>query len=364
MILEQDIHYLFQLQFQFQMINNKRYDDYKNTYIYTKSINGRKESLKWDDDIMNYDIIKYEMLVSNLILAVISVAKTKLLIRNKNKMIIKRSKSYDKITGFKQQIEIIQQHIKRRNYVKIFDTNLYSKKKYEIMKNIKYFMKQVKFIQPSPKSLKDIVPFPDKDEQNRYWRKFRNVYRSVRLFQSPEAVPIASPNELTENKFRVHSIKFPTSIEKRKGSDEKFTNDAFKYIKLQKELFLQIERGENIQQIQELLSQDPKRYLYDTSNPLRLLNKKNQNGLTPLYIACRNGHLQVCEILLKNGADINQPITLNDLPDYPLAVAIRWKHQEIIQLLLKHKPSKEQIEVSLPFCNDKRIRSHLARLLA
>ena len=83
------------------MINNKRYDDYKNTYIYTKSINGRKESLKWDDDIMNYNIIKYEMLVSNLILAVISVAKTKLLIRNKNKMIIKRSKSYDKITGFK-----------------------------------------------------------------------------------------------------------------------------------------------------------------------------------------------------------------------------------------------------------------------
>lgn len=41
------------------------------------------------------------MLVSNLILAVISVPKKKLLIRNKKNRIIKRTQSYDKITGFK-----------------------------------------------------------------------------------------------------------------------------------------------------------------------------------------------------------------------------------------------------------------------
>ena len=31
-----------------------------------------------------------------------------------------------------------------------------------------------------------------------------------------------------------------------------------------------------------------------------------QKGYTPLFIACRNGHIQVAHILLENGAQVNK----------------------------------------------------------
>lgn len=38
----------------------------------------------------------------------------------------------------------------------------------------------------------------------------------------------------------------------------------------------------------------------------------SQNGLSPLYAASGEGHTKVVEILLKNGADLEQNITVCD----------------------------------------------------
>lgn len=41
-----------------------------------------------------------------------------------------------------------------------------------------------------------------------------------------------------------------------------------------------------------------KRYLYEPISPLRLVNRKNSSGFTPLYIASKNGFEDVCNILI------------------------------------------------------------------
>lgn len=51
--------------------------------------------------------------------------------------------------------------------------------------------------------------------------------------------------------------------------------------------------------------------MYEASSPLRLVNLKNQNGLTLLYIACRNGYENICKLLLNYGANPNIPILVD-----------------------------------------------------
>ena len=36
-----------------------------------------------------------------------------------------------------------------------------------------------------------------------------------------------------------------------------------------------------------------------------------QDGVTPLYVACQNGHTQTVDVLLKNGANPNLTLTVS-----------------------------------------------------
>ena len=35
-----------------------------------------------------------------------------------------------------------------------------------------------------------------------------------------------------------------------------------------------------------------------------------QDGASPLFIACQEGHCEVVDVLMKNGADIHQPMNV------------------------------------------------------
>lgn len=50
---------------------------------------------------------------------------------------------------------------------------------------------------------------------------------------------------------------------------------------------------DDIEMIKLLLERDPKRHMYETSNPHHMINHENSFGLRPLYIACLHGHLNV-----------------------------------------------------------------------
>ncbi|CAD8117208.1 unnamed protein product [Paramecium sonneborni] len=207
-------------------------------------------------------------------------------------------------------------------------------------------MKQkVVFEQPCPKLL-DEIPFYESDSKN-YWRKIRNVCHSVRLFQMPLIKSISSPDEVTFNsnqtKFRsctcIGNFNQEQQMAKKRADDD--LSDALKAIKRERELFYYVEKGSSIDLIEKILMNDPKRYLYEPKSSFRLVNKKNVAGLTPLYLAAKNGFEEICKILIQYGADQNISVQVNQIDDYPLAVALRWRHFEVIQLLLNNNPNQK-----------------------
>ena len=59
------------------------------------------------------------------------------------------------------------------------------------------------------------------------------------------------------------------------------------------------------------------------------VNKKDDNGKTPLHYAAAYGYLEICELLIKNGAHINAK---NRWGETPLQIA---KNDEIRSILKK-----------------------------
>ena len=58
------------------------------------------------------------------------------------------------------------------------------------------------------------------------------------------------------------------------------------------------------------------------------------NGVTPLYAACQNGHVDAARLLLARGADIEAKTAWNDTP---LDIAKREGHKAVVALLEEHQ---------------------------
>lgn len=48
-----------------------------------------------------------------------------------------------------------------------------------------------------------------------------------------------------------------------------------------------------LEKVKQMVENNPKKHMYDISNSNHLLNFPNSYGLTPLYVATLNGHLDV-----------------------------------------------------------------------
>lgn len=66
-----------------------------------------------------------------------------------------------------------------------------------------------------------------------------------------------------------------------------------------------------------------------------IVNAYAADGFQPLGLASFFGHLNVVELLLSKGADVNSP-SQNDMRVQPLHSAVAHKHLEIARLLLAH----------------------------
>jgi hypothetical protein len=90
----------------------------------------------------------------------------------------------------------------------------------------------------------------------------------------------------------------------------------------------------NFPKIIKLIKDDPTRNFFDDSQKNKFfVNQKNYDGVTPLYIACLNGHLKVVEILLINGADHLIKCGEKSEEQSVLDVSIRWGHVRLVDYL-------------------------------
>ena len=62
------------------------------------------------------------------------------------------------------------------------------------------------------------------------------------------------------------------------------------------------------------------------------LNQATNQGFTPLYIGCQEGHLEIVRLLIGGGADIDKP---NDRGCTPLYIGCFEGHLEIVRSLIK-----------------------------
>ncbi|CAD8083043.1 unnamed protein product [Paramecium primaurelia] len=225
---------------------------------------------------------------------------------------------------------------------------------------------KVIFEQPCPKQVIDVSIY--ESDSKSYWRKIRNVCHSIRLFQMPLIKSIQSPDEVTFNqkqtKFHsctnIGSLNKEEHIAKKRANDD--LSDALKAIKRERELFYYIEKGTSIELIEKILMNDPNRFLYEQKSSMRLVNKKNSQGFTPLYIAAKNGFEDVCNILIQYGADQNISVQINQIDDYPLVVALRWRHFEVIELLLANNPN-EKVRILFQQSIDKSLRQKYSQYI-
>mmetsp|Transcript_1256 Transcript_1256/g.1291 ORF Transcript_1256/g.1291 Transcript_1256/m.1291 type:complete len:176 (-) Transcript_1256:7-534(-) len=102
--------------------------------------------------------------------------------------------------------------------------------------------------------------------------------------------------------------------------------------------FSHIESGSDhdIKQLQIMIEHDPKKHIWDRTSPQHLINKSNNSHQTPLYVASKNGHLKVLEMLLVEGADPKIRSWIDDKQNESiLQVAVRWSHLVVVEFLLE-----------------------------
>ena len=64
-----------------------------------------------------------------------------------------------------------------------------------------------------------------------------------------------------------------------------------------------------------------------------LVNKGSNGGYTPLIEASKRGHLQMAQLFITNGAEIDKAGWMMT----PLIAASRWGHLEVVNLLIEHQ---------------------------
>ena len=65
------------------------------------------------------------------------------------------------------------------------------------------------------------------------------------------------------------------------------------------------------------------------------LDKANNDGWTPLWIASQNGHLEVVRLLVEAGADMYMAVNTGGGAVTPLWIARRRDHDDIVWILLR-----------------------------
>lgn len=201
--------------------------------------------------------------------------------------------------------------------------------------------------QEIPKETKKILCSSAK----RKWSLLRNVVRAVALFKTYEVQEAEDVDRLVDEVKRLPTDRM-YQLKKSRNRENSAYFVAIKDLRREQNLRKCVERGnlDDINQIKVEIDQDPYKLLRNSSHPLALINKRNSDGQTPLYIACKNGHLDVALLLLSENADYLMTSIIDNEEETNLEVAVRWGHTKIAQELLKLKWPKSVLIKAKALC--------------
>jgi len=197
------------------------------------------------------------------------------------------------------------------------------------------------------------------------------VFQSVLLFQREEVRSINDENGINHE---IHKFKLRAQIGVRKHgcpylTKEDYAKDAFEDIR-RKTLFTEcasVGSPNHKQAMRKLILDDPRRYILSSEDPDHLINTKDTNGHTPLYIAAKNGNLEVVKLLIESNANpliTSQISSRSRQSDTALETAVKWNHLNIAQYLLeKDLYPKTLVRKCLKLTTNKSMRSLLEKKL-
>lgn len=189
---------------------------------------------------------------------------------------------------------------------------------------------------------KIIILSNNRSKAQKKWGKLRNVFKIISNIRNIDARNLNDVGELevTLEKKKGNRMEKQNSVARIIGHAHSSKTSFEKNIDLlakQTKLFEFCATGldSNSTKIVNILKEDPKRNFYDESQKNKfLVNQKNYDGVTLLYIACLNGHLKVVDILLKYGADHLIKCGEKNDEQSVLDVSIRWSHIKLVEYLL------------------------------
>jgi hypothetical protein len=174
------------------------------------------------------------------------------------------------------------------------------------------------------------------------WRKLALVAKSINRFKHPRVERIKSEINLKKS-----IVSAPLSMSRSNNSKGvlyvtpgEIHNEALGTFRDQTTLFGALETAskKDFAYIKSALISDPKENLYDEDSPQRLVNRPNYRGYTPFYVACKNGNVELIELLLVFKANPYQlcKVSTNE-SETGLVVAARWGHLEAVRYLLSER---------------------------
>ncbi|OMJ82127.1 hypothetical protein SteCoe_17245 [Stentor coeruleus] len=167
------------------------------------------------------------------------------------------------------------------------------------------------------------------------WGLVRNVLRAISLFKTHEAEPVGV-DELISGIRQIPTDKIYQLHRSRTRENSAYVV-ALKDLRRESTFISCVERGNplDLKVMKAIMNEDPYKILRDSTHPLALINKRNQNGQTPLYVACKNGNFEAVKLILSCNPDHRLTSLVDGEEESSLEVAVRWRHINIVNELLK-----------------------------
>lgn len=193
------------------------------------------------------------------------------------------------------------------------------------------------------------------------WKLVRNVFRAVYLFRHFETQALGL-EDLYEQIRQIPTDKHYRITRTLAKESSPYTL-AIRDLRREQSLFGCVEKGgaEELQIIEKLLDEDPYKFVLTIQHPFNLINKRDKEGHTPLYVASKNGNADVVALLLSKGADHALLSQIGNDEESCLEVAARWGHGKVLEELMRVQWRYETVKKAMQVACSSKIRDVLRK---